>query len=241
MLEMLGVLKTVGRIKLRAVVYYLKHIIPIAFLIYIIASIQMLVILGIEFKPQVFIAPTLVGIIFGTLVGYIRVLNGQLAERAVTDSLTGLYNRLWLDKRIDECLENYRRYHTQLSVIMIDVDNFKQINDQYGHNVGDDVLRYIAELIRHESRVTDNCIRWGGEEFLIVLPSTELSGAQKKAEALRRNIEKSILPIVGRVTCSFGVTEVVSGDINKMTLMNKADQALYQAKNEGKNCVCAVS
>lgn len=238
---MSGVLNSAEGLGLSAVTYYLKHIIPGIFIVHIVASIQMLIFLGVEFKPQLFVAPTLVGTIFGSLVGYIRVLNKRLADKAITDSLTGLHNRLWLDKRIDECLDNFRRYNTQLSVIMIDIDNFKQINDKHGHNVGDDVFREIARIIRDDSRATDNCIRWGGEEFLIVLPSTSIAGAEQKAEILRSKIAASVFPVVGQVTASFGVTEVVSDDMNKMILMKKADNALYQAKNAGKNRVCSIS
>ena len=216
---------------------HLKYIVPTCLVVYIIAAVQVLVVLDLELHPRTFIVPTFVGIIFGSLMAQIRILTFRLHESSIIDNLTGLHNRKWFAEPITEYLENFRRYGTQLSIVMIDIDNFKAINDTYGHSVGDDVLAKVGSIIKETSRTTDCCIRWGGEEFLVMLPATGLETAHVKAEKLRKKIASENFPAVGEVTGSFGVTEVNSPEITQEKLLKRADDALYKAKNKGKNCV----
>lgn len=167
--------------------------------------------------------------------------NEELEYLAFYDSMTGLYSR----RRLEELLKNeifvIRRYGHQSCIIMLDIDNFKKINDNYGHPIGDMVIKQIAYILKENIRETDAVSRWGGEEFLILLPHTSLSEATSIAEKLRKFIEDENMFIKERevqFTASFGVTGL-SGDKNdSLELAYKdADKALYLAKERGRNCV----
>jgi len=167
--------------------------------------------------------------------------NGELEYLAFYDSMTGLYSR----RRLEELLKNeisvIRRYGHQSCIIMLDIDNFKKINDNYGHPIGDMVIKQIAYVLKENIRETDAVSRWGGEEFLILLPHTSLSEATSIAEKLRKFIEDESMFIKEReiqFTASFGVAGL-SGDKNdSLELAYKdADKALYLAKERGRNCV----
>ncbi len=165
--------------------------------------------------------------------------NHRLQAIAVTDGLTGLVNRRRLDEILAKEVERCRRYGEALSVIMIDVDHFKAVNDSFGHQIGDRVLVELAGLLRRGSRAADISGRWGGEEFLIVCPSTELAGAVAMAEKLRQSVESHAIPVVGGTTSSFGVTQL-SGTETVTDLIARADTALYRAKDGGRNRVEAM-
>ena len=162
--------------------------------------------------------------------------NIELQRLSNTDQLTGLYNRLKLDTCFSSELSRAGRTEIPFSVAIIDIDNFKLVNDQYGHLVGDTILIEFANLLKNRVRVTDIVGRWGGEEFLIILSATDLSGACQFAEQTRRSVENNNFTDVGRVTASFGVSAYQNGDTIK-SLVHRADQALYQAKNNGRNQV----
>ncbi|MGB5965518.1 MAG: FIST N-terminal domain-containing protein [Sulfurimonadaceae bacterium] len=152
------------------------------------------------------------------------------------DKLTGAYNRSYLDFIYQKHLDEFAKSSSVCSFILLDIDDFKQINDNYGHLTGDRVLILLSNLINHKIRHDDVFIRWGGEEFLILLPHTSKENAVTTAETLRQEISKIDIGIDYRVTCSFGVTECQNGD-TKETLFERLDKALYKAKNSGKNCV----
>jgi len=152
--------------------------------------------------------------------------------------LTDIFNRLEINKRLKNEIETAKRYNIPLSVIYFDIDHFKKINDTYGHEKGDFVLKEIARLITLNLRKTDIFGRWGGEEFLIVLPFTDLKNAFKLAEKLRKIIENYNFNGI-KVTISFGVAEFNKND-NTDTLINRADKALYQAKESGRNRVVYI-
>jgi diguanylate cyclase (GGDEF)-like protein len=120
---------------------------------------------------------------------------------------------------------------------MLDIDHFKVVNDTFGHNIGDDVLVDIADTLRVSVRNSDTAGRWGGEEFLVILPSTDLGSAGAVAEKIRAQIADAVLPTVGRVTVSLGVAEYQAGD-TEQELVARADLALYAAKEGGRNMVC---
>ncbi|MCV6609952.1 MAG: diguanylate cyclase [Amphritea sp.] len=169
----------------------------------------------------------------------IQLHNRQLREMARHDQLTGLYNRRLLHQILEESVAIASRYQRPLSLIFFDIDDFKQINDQYGHNIGDQVLKAIAGVLQDNCRSTDTYGRWGGEEFIIILPESQLKSALISAEKIRKAVAESHSQETGLpgITCSFGVAEFCEAETAD-SLLNRADQALYRAKAAGKNCVC---
>ena len=156
-----------------------------------------------------------------------------------TDPLTRLANRLNLDECLAQAVELAWSEHIAVSVILIDIDFFKKVNDTYGHLVGDGVLKQLAQLFTDNLAPQNIPGRWGGEEFLIVLPGTEGDRAAMVAEQLRTKISCAQFASVGRVTASFGVSSYTRGDsIDR--LLKRTDTALYQAKEEGRNKVVAL-
>lgn len=155
---------------------------------------------------------------------------------AVTDRLTGLYNRLKLDQVLEYETIQSKRYDSALSVILIDLDHFKSVNDTHGHLVGDIILKEVADILLTYGRKSDTIGRWGGEEFLIVLPNTDLEGAMRAAEKIRCAIEGYPFSVVGNKTASFGVAGLLREERTD-SLIERADKALYRAKSEGRNRV----
>jgi diguanylate cyclase (GGDEF)-like protein len=169
-------------------------------------------------------------------------LHETVTRQAVTDELTGLFNHRRFQEVMTGEVERARRYHHELGLVMLDIDNFKQVNDTYGHLQGDMVLREVARVLRQTSRDVDEPARYGGEEMAVALPQTDLEGAYQFAERVRRRIEALELPLRGgrdgalRVTASFGVASLgTAGGDDKDTLVAAADAALYEAKRSGKN------
>lgn len=160
----------------------------------------------------------------------------ELEKASVTDALTELFNRRKLDQALQDEAERALRYHTPLSLIILDIDHFKVINDTHGHQIGDQVLQAIARILCHKVRSVDIVGRWGGEEFLIICPDTTLEGAICLAESLRGLIEAFAFPIGIRNTSSFGVAEFCSGETVR-DLVARTDAALYRAKACGRNRV----
>jgi diguanylate cyclase (GGDEF)-like protein len=153
-----------------------------------------------------------------------------------TDPLTGLYNRRSMNEALQKQIDAANVLQTGLSVVMLDIDDFKLINDHFGHNVGDQVLLCIAAILKNIAGKHDYVARWGGEEFLIFLPQTRMQEAVVMAERLRQHIEDAVYPQQLKVTCSFGVAHYHES-LDIYGLVNQADKALYQAKTSGKNCV----
>ncbi|WP_051249665.1 GGDEF domain-containing protein [Maridesulfovibrio zosterae] len=155
---------------------------------------------------------------------------------AITDTLTGLNNRLKLDDELNNQFQRAQRYGNSFSVILLDLDKFKSVNDIFGHYVGDQVLKESSSILLGHTRKTDIVGRWGGEEFLVVCPETDMKGAFQLAENLRHAFEDRDFTDIGKQTCSFGVASYREGD-EIQTMMERADKALYQAKEKGRNCV----
>jgi diguanylate cyclase (GGDEF)-like protein len=160
----------------------------------------------------------------------------ELEKLAVTDKLTGLNNRVLLDKELADSYKSYIRYKNIYSIILIDIDFFKKVNDTYGHKIGDDVLKRVSSLMLEKIRSTDTIGRWGGEEFLIISQNTNINGACQLADNLRKIISTTPFESVGEVTISVGVAQINS-DIDEDTIIIKADEALYRAKDNGRNRV----
>lgn len=162
--------------------------------------------------------------------------NRQLEIMSITDRLTGLYNRHKLDAVLNAELARCQRYDGVFSLILLDVDHFKLVNDQFGHPVGDQVLLAIASLLQENKRNADTLGRWGGEEFMLICPDTPSDGALQFAEKLRLAVAGYGDPAVGQVTASFGVATFRSGDSVK-EIVSRTDQALYCSKHKGRNRV----
>ena len=168
-------------------------------------------------------------------------LHETVQRQAVTDELTGLFNHRRFQEVMTQEVERARRYGQEMGLIMLDIDNFKRVNDTYGHLQGDMVLREVARVLRQSSREIDEPARYGGEEMAVALPQTDLEGAYRFAERVRRRIEALDLPLLDgdgtlKVTASFGAASLLtsSGD-GKDALVASADAALYRAKRSGKN------
>jgi len=169
-----------------------------------------------------------------------KMLEVDLARLAATDPLTGLPNRRYFLQIGNGEVERVRRFRSSASVIMIDVDHFKGVNDTYGHAMGDETLRCLSRLCTGSIRQIDVLARIGGEEFAVILPATDLPGAAKLAEKLREMVEKTPVQkenTMVRITASFGVTEIFADDRNIDDALARADAALYEAKRTGRNCV----
>ncbi|WP_342431519.1 diguanylate cyclase [Neobacillus sp. FSL H8-0543] len=155
---------------------------------------------------------------------------------AMMDPLTNSYNRLKFDDILTSEISRSERYKHPFSIILMDIDYFKDVNDQFGHQAGDEVLVTISTIIQQRIRECDIFARWGGEKFILLTPNTNEQGAAKLAESIRLLVENFSFNRIGPLTCSFGVAEFVIGK-PKRELILEADQALYKSKNRGRNCV----
>jgi diguanylate cyclase (GGDEF)-like protein/PAS domain S-box-containing protein len=165
-----------------------------------------------------------------------KALEANLAHEASHDSLTGLFNRSHVERAALHTANEVDRYGGHLGGLLFDLDHFKQVNDNYGHAAGDEVLRRLAQLLHHRLREADIVGRWGGEEFLVILPQTDLKGARQVAEDLRHALEMEEMPEVGRVTMSVGCSEYRPGE-GTDPFIKRLDDALYAAKDAGRNQV----
>ncbi|MBT0665329.1 sensor domain-containing diguanylate cyclase [Geobacter pelophilus] len=169
-------------------------------------------------------------------------LHSRTKMMALTDALTGLYNNRYFMQVFPHEMIRARRYSKPLSIIMIDVDNFKKLNDTYGHPKGDQVLASLGKILSSSLRASDLSFRYGGEEFAVILPETRLEGAFLVAESLREKVFKELSPLLGHesdrpVTISLGVAGYPSDASTTDSLLSHADACLYKAKNQGKNRV----
>ena len=174
----------------------------------------------------------------------VSVKNAQLfrevRDNSIKDSLTGCFLRAHSLDVIDAELRRARRNQMPASLIMFDLDHFKDVNDRYGHLCGDAVLSAIGKRMKEVLRGSDLKCRYGGEEFLVLLPETPLHGARRVADTLRREIADRPIPWAGEgltVTASFGLAQTLPGEVNVEAVISRADQALYRAKDDGRNCV----
>jgi diguanylate cyclase (GGDEF)-like protein len=166
--------------------------------------------------------------------------NEMLRKLSITDSLTALHNRAYLDEKLREEFNRVERHPDELSVILVDIDHFKRVNDRFGHQVGDAVLIRVADTLRRNIRSIDTIGRWGGEEFLIICPGSDESHSVQLAEKLRKILGDVEHEGVGRVTCSFGVASHGMG-MKLVKLIHNADEALYRSKAAGRNRVSSIA
>jgi diguanylate cyclase (GGDEF)-like protein len=172
-----------------------------------------------------------------------------LEQETITDPLLGIFNRRFLDRRLLEEVQRSQRYRLDLALLMVDIDHFKRVNDTWGHQIGDLVLQHLTQLLLNALRQTDIVARFGGEEFVILLPHTREQEAYKLAERLRHAVEitpllmasgSSQLPEL-RVTVSIGCACLLPDDDDAHSLLERCDQSMYQAKQEGRNRVVRCS
>lgn len=197
------------------------------------------------FNPAELVARINTGVRVLELERSLKMANDEIRTLSITDQLTGCYNRLYMAERMDPEIKRAKRYGHWLSVIMCDLDHFKNVNDTYGHQTGDTVLKGFVDIINASTRdKVDWAVRYGGEEFIIILPETDLQGAQVVAERLRNSVAETAFTADGvtfSITASFGVTslnektpwEKLSIDV----IIQQADGLLYAAKDGGRNQV----
>jgi diguanylate cyclase (GGDEF)-like protein len=163
-------------------------------------------------------------------------IESRLTSLSFTDALTGAYNRRYFAQRAQEEIDQAKRLNRSFSIIMFDLDHFKSVNDNFGHDAGDAVLKTVTSCIAEKIRKTDTLARWGGEEFVILLADITYGQAAKIAEKLRKHMMQTEMPQAGTVTASFGIATYQDGDTFD-NLIRRADKLLYCAKMEGRNRV----
>lgn len=176
------------------------------------------------------------------LLAKIESQRAELEKLAITDPLTGLYNRRFFMNRLGEEVDRARRYGMSVSLLMIDLDHFKQINDHHGHLAGDRVLKSVAEIMK-QLRKTDFACRYGGEEFCLLLTNTDILSARNVAERIRKSVAATVanaaeLP-TERITCSIGISSLTKSNDTPEDLLMRADEGLYSAKSAGRDRVCS--
>ncbi len=178
----------------------------------------------------------------GLMFHYFTLVTRQYVEirkLAMTDSLTSLSNRHYMVEIASQSLIQAQRYYQPFSVLVCDLDHFKEINDEFGHDAGDEVLKHTSKLLSKYARKSDYVGRWGGEEFILFLPQTDMEGAYQLAERIRESLESSIIVFNNKVikfTGSIGISSLEPSDTFE-TVISRADNALYKAKAEGRNRV----
>ncbi len=166
----------------------------------------------------------------------LEIQNKKLESIALFDRLTGLSNRTFLEQELNRQVDFALRHQEPLSMILVDLDFFKRVNDQYGHEAGDRILISVAEILTRNTRSSDRVFRWGGEEFLILLPQTNQKGSENTAEKIRQSIEQHQFDIPERITASLGVAEF-KPDEPQDIWFKRTDLCLYKAKHSGRNCI----
>lgn len=202
---------------------------------------------NISYKIMLIILVTILAVSFlvtkalhNTFQKMVENLKKELKEKTIlseTDNMLGIYNRSKFNQELKREIDRTKRYNSELSLIMIDIDYFKKFNDNYGHHVGDQILKKIVSIVEKRIREHDILARYGGDEFMIICPETGLKDAEKLAQRLNKAIDYYNCNEDNNLSCSFGVAEYREDDDLK-SLIKRADQALYQAKENGRNRVC---
>ena len=202
-------------------------------------EIKMVTDVQIDYTPAIWLGVVLVAVIVTSLwwMRRLNALNRRLQQLSVTDALTGLFNRTGLSASLPLDIERAQRYRRPLSVVLLDLDHFKRVNDEYGHLVGDQVLVEFAKLIQATVRQIDAIYRWGGEEFLIVCPETPPELVSNLTERVLDGVRRHRFPMQRTMTVSAGIANLGAGD-TMTSLLQRADEALYQAKTAGRDRIC---
>ncbi|MET0384270.1 MAG: GGDEF domain-containing protein [Burkholderiaceae bacterium] len=202
----------------------------------VMTSALVLHVLGLPTMWRFAVTSGLSIVILNVILGVVGELQRKLYEQATTDPLTGALNRRQLATTLADAIEHSRRSNSPVSLLAVDLDHFKRINDRHGHAAGDDVLRYVVALVRERARRIDRLFRMGGEEFALLLPDNNVADAMRVATMLRERIQHSGWPPGFEVTVSIGVAQLHrKHDVDSW--LKAADDALYRAKEDGRNCV----
>lgn len=184
----------------------------------------------------------------GTISHYVSIIKDmtnrvfdelKLREQASHDAMTGLLNRRGGELELEVSFIQSKETSSTFCILMADIDNFKAVNDTYGHPRGDEIIKAVADILINNTRKSDKCIRWGGEEFIVLLPFCDLDRAIKIAETIRTELAAMTLADIGAITLSLGATECTSNDTPN-TLLERVDHLLYQSKHTGKNRVTSA-
>jgi len=167
--------------------------------------------------------------------------NEDLRHLSRHDALTGLHNRLSANERLHSEFISMKRSQNNYAVLILDIDFFKDVNDTYGHDVGDSVLQQLAQILKSTLRESDFAARYGGEEFLLLLPNTDLFEARFVAEKIRHTIETTPHPVAGKITVSIGVAMATPEEQDEYIAIKESDDNLYAAKKSGRNCIMAAT
>lgn len=195
---------------------------------------------SIQATTRVLASMILTVIFVNMIVKIIVELQNKLRDSSIIDELTQAYNRRYLNDALENAIARLKRYDNNISLILLDIDHFKKINDTFGHSAGDHVLKELVQIIWGTLRTIDMVFRMGGEEFIILLPETTLSNATQVAEKLRLKIQEKPIVNSTKVTISAGVIQLdKSESIDE--LMKRVDELLYKAKNSGRNRICSGS
>lgn len=192
--------------------------------------------LGPSVTVRVFVTLVLTMLFTNIFLGIVLRLQERLRKLGITDALTGVYNRRHMDKEVGEAIERHKRYGADSSLLLVDIDFFKSVNDEVGHTAGDRALKEIAALMRRSLRKLDLVFRIGGEEFLVLLPDVKEAGAAEAAEKLRREVASAEFLPGRNITVSIGVGEIAPGEAREQWI-RRIDRALYAAKGAGRNRV----
>lgn len=195
--------------------------------------------LGGAMALRFFLSLALCLVVVNIILGVLDTLHGRLLALSLTDPLTGAFNRRHMDSSLADAIERHRRTRSPASLVLIDIDHFKAVNDRFGHDAGDRVLKAIVTLIGRRSRKLDQLFRMGGEEFLLLLPDTEATDAMVVAEHVRTAIARERLLPNWRVTVSVGVSQLHSRD-RADDWLKRVDDAMYRAKAAGRNRMVAT-
>ena len=174
--------------------------------------------------------------LFFTDITELEVNRISIKHDAELDPLTKIFNRVKVNEVFEKFAYNVKKHNHDLTLILFDIDHFKRVNDDYGHNAGDSVLKELSSLVKSLVRDGDIFARWGGEEFVVLLQNTSVQESTNLASRLRHEIENFHFDIVKNITCSFGVTKFRAGD-TEMKFFERVDEALYEAKDKGRNQV----
>ena len=210
----------------------------------IMAYVQIVVVFNLPYTPKSLIVPNLIALVFALILlanrHYYQLSKKRFfyEELAKTDALTGTHNRYACQILFNMQQKSFARTRKNFSLLIFDIDDFKQINDTLGHTVGDRVLKELSQLVIKQLREVDILCRWGGEEFIIILPETDTEGAQVLGKKLLKTINEHNFSIKNKkLTVSMGIYTLLSHKEPLLSAVEKADQALYEAKEAGKNCL----
>ena len=220
--------------KLNILHIYIKSLLVSLTLTMGAAFLQIKVVLAVpDFKPLYLVAPAVVALVLGVLAARIIILFNELKWYSIRDPLTNAFNHGYYKQVLNDwCHEN-----KTFSLILMDIDNFKKVNDIYGHQVGDQTLVRICELVSETNRLYDVFARHGGEEFVILAPRTDLIEAADLANRIGKVIREASMPSGDSLTCSFGVAEYRVDSDSPSLLFDRADKALYESKHHGRDQV----